>query len=458
MSDFLSNPFIISSIVIFGSVAYSYVRDSLKSKGSKINGGINEFGVPETMQVDWLDTDDRAKKYDHVCEHLHKKYAKEDDYDNLWVQMLPEDDKESLKFLLMARIVVALHIYEKVEEETQAMQKLYNVNVCSVQYWESCLTVLKYCKDDLEYLKQEMILIEPDVQAQQVFGEGWQILSKFGPEWPRNMQKKCPPDCQCETSVRERNEEEAKKKAIAAASSPEEAEEISQVLIEAAKAGHNLTVEQAKECLANAKKLGASPEELEEIAQVMAQAQAAGHRLTPEQAKNLIAESKQAKVLGPFGTLKENGFTWRQTPPPNEVVEIMIELPTETERSQVEVDFTIDSMKLSYDGHELVKWTFKNNIIPSECKWDVADDVPKVEDGDECILSGLSNDEFNGLKGEILSTPAETREKGRWRVVLTDKRELAIKEENIVVQSAKGRIVLKLVKEESKPWPNPAWK
>lgn len=550
-------PLVITGFVLGISAFIGYVRNSLKEKIVKL-GKDGELSVPDEIKVDWLDTDDRRDRYENMADELYDKYGKDQGSDHIWMQLLPKEEKEKLKFLLMARIVLLLSIYEKVEDETTSMQKLYQTNVISKQYWDSCLLALACCKYDLEYLQKEMVAIDPDVKPQTVFREAWQIIGEYGPQWPENkaptrklcppgcqcetsqrlrkeaMEKNCPPDCECESSQFLRREQEAIEKAkkkkeektcppgcdcdnsqllrkdamektkncppdcdcetsqflrreLEALKEIEEKRcppgcdcetsqllrkeamektkncppdcdcELSQFLrrdLEALKAKEAEEQEAEKKALAE----GIKPEVAKQVAQVMIHAAKEGHTLSPQEAFDFINEGMQRQILGPFGDLKEDGFIWRQTPPPDEKVQILLEVPTEAIESQVEIEFTNSTMKFSYEDEEMLHWEFHEKIDASKCTWAILDDVaPPIEVGDEVILSGLSTSEYNGLGAIVEETPADVLEKGRWKVTLDDERELSIKAENMIVQSPKGRLQVTLIKEKSAPWSHPAW-
>jgi len=383
---FQINIYIIISFLIFASVLFSQTRDWLKAHTRLFGdmGPIADLRIPETYSPDYLDLDSRRDKYENTREELRLKYCT-GPTDDEWMYRLDEGTKGRIKFLLMVRTVATLHIYEIVEKEVRGCSKLYRVHVITKKYWDSVVSAHDALRQELDLLRDDMILLDPECKPAEVFGEAWHILSRHGPRWPENMPPpQCPPDCQCEKS------------------------------------------KQQRAALAEAK----------------AKAQ---------------ARTEKPNILGPFGNIKKDGYVWQQSPPPNgDELEIQIPVPAGTQRRQVDVKLTVDTICVILDGTEIFKRSLQGKISIDRSMWEVTSEP--IGPGDDVLLSGLTNNDFNGLRAQIHPTTSEQRGKGRWRVVLEDKRDLSVKEANLIVQTDKGRVVISLVKLVSAPWPNPPWK
>lgn len=519
--DTLTHPLTISGAIIAASTVTILQKRRIKALLLKFgkNKLTGDFGVPDELQVDWLDLDERRENYENEADALYAQFGKQHENDeepDLWMQNLPEDKSRKLKFLIMAQVVVTLHLYKHIEETVNQMQKLYQASVISKAYWESCLEANTFCANMVDYLKTEMRKIDPKIEPREMFQEGWTIISQHGVEWPTNQGQQCPPGCMCETSTKKRIALAKKKVEMAQIQNPQEAAVLMDCIKQADEQGHSISVadargyiraavarreegeaqegessegkecppgcdcevskareQQAQQCppgcdckpsrarranrfrkaMIEATGKGYTEELAEPICRIITQLFDQGIDISLEDAAAKHAEILEETKMGPFFNLRKDGFTWSQSA---DKVELIIEAPTETPKDVIELDFTVNTMKLSVHGDEILNCSLHHNIVPEESHWDFSNDID-LEEGDEVILSGLVNDEFNGVKGVLDEKNEELLSKGRYSVKAKDGRMLAIKGENIIVTSPKGKIMVVMKKEESLCWPNPAW-
>jgi len=478
--NLLENKLFLTAIVILITVAFSSFREWYKQRKAdqEAEEMKSELYIPKHYQVDWLDLDERTDKYENLREQVCKKYETQEEEGEEWMSTLPEEPKEMMKFLLMARIVCTLHIYDQTETAYKSNAQLYQNNVITKTYWDSIVEAIESLKRDLEMLKDDMIALEPSCKPSDVFGEAWRILNKFGPEWPNNANKKqCPPGCMCETSKKLRVDLEERTKNCAAdcgcdASKRLRAEK--EALGRRAK-GENLCppgcqcdkskkfreelAEKTKNCPENcqcnaSKRMRAEKEALEGRSTKTCPPGCNCDKSQKERADRAKAgKSLPEDILGPFGVLDRDGMQWKQSPPPDEEVEITFRVPTNLPKDKINVTFEPNKVTLTIDGETAFNPELLEKIKPDQCSWTVTQDP--IGTGDAVLLKGLSNKEFNGKKGMIRPTDKDTREKGRWKIATEMQKELSIKEENLDIQNPKGRLVVTLEKAVSKPWPNP---
>jgi len=145
--------------------------------------GLEMLGVrPTYPRV--LRPQSRINSYYEVKDKLKSQQAKSAEGDDVWMNALPPQDKDMLKYALMQRAIGDMAALQKVDSDARGYWRLFSKGIISSAFWNSVVEAEKELTQELESVKTEASLIEPTQDPQGIISEAMHFIRRYGDKLP----------------------------------------------------------------------------------------------------------------------------------------------------------------------------------------------------------------------------------------------------------------------------------
>ncbi|CAJ1333216.1 unnamed protein product [Effrenium voratum] len=268
---------------------------------------LEELGVSPTYPRKPL-PEDKIQAYLQLKDKLLGEFGKENVGDD-WLCQLPAHAKDMLKYRLMQRAIGAMSLLQKIDADARGYWKLFSKGIITSKFWNSVLAAERELSQEIEAVKHEAYSMEPNHDPQGIISEAMQLVVRYGDKiWEKFPE---PPD----------------------------------------KIGGNALAAAAKVMAA----AGNMPNMPMPNMPNMPRPPGAAPPFAPPPGRPLPQEGGST-----------DQYKWRQD---TEEVEVSVNVPDNTAKADVKVQFQPKSLKVLHSGKTLVDGALASPCCPEGCTW-----------------------------------------------------------------------------------------